>query len=85
MIVAVKDNVIEDKPSRAFKDCKFAEAKKSHILLQLSFTFPPESFMERVQDTCKGSIACDIMLVWRSIADGVTAQTARTRDKYWRH
>ena len=38
-----------------------------------------ESIMERVQDTYKGRITCDLMLVWRSIADGVIAQTASTR------
>ena len=74
---------MEDIPSQAFKDGKFSEAQKIYnILIQLSFTSPPESFMERVQDNCKGIIVCELMLGWRSIADGVKEQTARAGEKY---
>ena len=38
--------------------------------------------IERVQDNCKCSIACDLMLSWRVIDEGVTAQTDRTRENY---
>ena len=44
-----------------------------------------ESVMERVQDTYKGSMTCDLMLACISISDGVTAKNAKTREKYWRH
>ena len=77
---------MSDIPSQAFKDGKFSEAQKIYnILIQISFTSPPESFMERVQYNCKGRIACDIMLKWVSIADVITAQTASTRDNNLRH
>ena len=85
MSIARKYNAMSYIPSREFKDGNVLEAKKSNILLQLSFPYPPESVMEIVQDTCKGSIACDIILAWVSIADGVTEKTASTREKYWRH
>ena len=38
--------------------------------------------IERVQDNCKCSIACDLMLLWRVIDEGVTAQNDRTRENY---
>ena len=71
--------------SRALKYGNFAEAQKSNFLIQLSFPSLPESFKEIVKDTFKGSIECDITLAWRAISDGVTAQTDRTQEKYWRH
>ena len=41
--------------------------------------------MDRVQGPNKISIACDILFAWRrTIADGVTAQTSRTWEKYWK-
>ena len=63
----------------------FISTNKYNILLQLPFPSPLEPFMERLQDTWKGRITCNLTLVWRSIAYGVTAQNARTMNKYWRH
>ena len=40
--------------------------------------------MDRVQDSRKTGIASDLLLAWGAAADGVTAQTAQTREKYWR-
>ena len=62
----------------------FIGTKKYNILLQLVFPSPPESSIEGVYDTCKFIIACDLMFAWILISDGFTAQTARTRGKYWR-
>ena len=56
-----------------------------NILLQLSCPSPLESVMERVKDTFKGSIVCNLMLLWRLIYDGVTEQNSRTMEKYWSH
>ena len=41
--------------------------------------------MARVQGPGKVGVACDLLLAWRTIADGVTAQTSKTRQKYWKH
>ena len=41
--------------------------------------------MARVHGEQKISIVRDLLLAWRSIADGTTAQTAKTREKYWKH
>ena len=41
--------------------------------------------MERIQGTTQVGIACDILLAWGTIADGVTVQTSKTRQKYWKH
>ena len=40
--------------------------------------------MARIQGPRKTGIACDILLAWRTIADGVTVQTSKTREKYWK-
>jgi hypothetical protein len=40
--------------------------------------------MDRVQDSGKIGIACDLLLAWRTIADGTTVQTTRTRERYWK-
>ena len=39
--------------------------------------------MEKVQDTCKVSITCDLVLAWISIAYRVTVKNSMNRDKYW--
>ena len=41
--------------------------------------------MARVQGPGKVGVACDLLLAWRTIADGVTAQTSKTRQKCWKH
>ena len=41
--------------------------------------------MARVHSEQKVGIVCDLLLAWRTIADGTTAQTAKTREKYWKH
>ena len=41
--------------------------------------------MARVNGEQKIGIAHDLLLAWRTIANGTTAQTAKTRGKYWRH
>jgi hypothetical protein len=40
--------------------------------------------MDRVQNSGKIGIACDLLLAWRTIADGTTVQTTRTRERYWK-
>jgi hypothetical protein len=40
--------------------------------------------MARVQDSRKIGVASDLLLAWRTIADGTTHQTAKTREKYWK-
>ena len=39
--------------------------------------------MARAHSPSKLNIACDVLLAWRAIANGVTASTAKTRHKYW--
>ena len=39
--------------------------------------------MAIVQGLIKTSIVCDILLVWRTITDFVTAKTSKTRGNYW--
>ena len=52
MSMAEKDNAMAEIPLREFGDGKICRRKnKSNILLQLSFNAPPESVMERVQNT----------------------------------
>jgi hypothetical protein len=41
--------------------------------------------LERVRGQAKIGVACDLLLAWRTIADGVTAQSAKARKKYWKH
>ena len=40
--------------------------------------------MARVQITSKVDIACDLLLAWRGIANGITVQNAKAREKYWK-
>ena len=40
--------------------------------------------MDRIQDSRKIGVACDLLLAWRTIADGTAQQTSRTRERYWR-
>lgn len=39
--------------------------------------------MDRTKDPYKIGVASDILLAWRSITDGITNQTAKTRLRYW--
>ena len=41
--------------------------------------------MDRVHSDQKIGISHDLLLAWRAIADGTTAQTTKTREKYWKH
>ena len=41
--------------------------------------------MERIQGPGQIGIACDILFAWGTIADGVTVQTSKTRQRYWKH
>ena len=41
--------------------------------------------MDRVHSDQKIGVARDLLLAWRTIADGTTAQTAKTWEKYWKH
>jgi len=41
--------------------------------------------MARVPGELKNGIVCDFLLAWNTIANGVTAQTAKTREKDWQH
>ena len=41
--------------------------------------------MAQVQDQSKVGITCDLLFVWRTIRDGVAAQTAQSHKKYWQH
>jgi hypothetical protein len=40
--------------------------------------------MERIQGPEKIGVACDILFAWGTIADGVTVQTSKTRQRYWK-
>ena len=40
--------------------------------------------MERIPIANKANIASDLLLAWRAYADGVTPQTTKTRQKYWK-
>jgi len=40
--------------------------------------------MARVHDSSKTGVACDLLLAWRTITDGVTAQTSKTRERFWK-
>ena len=40
--------------------------------------------MARVQIAKKTDIACDLLLVWRGIANGITVQNAKAGEKYWK-
>ena len=40
--------------------------------------------MERVHQSHKVSTTSDVLFVWRAIDNGVTAQTATDREKYWK-
>ena len=38
-----------------------------------------------MESTQKIEYTCDFLLAWRAIANGVTAQSAKTRERYWQH
>ena len=40
--------------------------------------------MARVQITSKVDITCDLLLAWQGIANGITVQNAKAREKYWK-
>ena len=43
-----------------------------------------DAVTKRVQGREKNSIVCYLLLAWQTITDGVTAQTSKTREKYWK-
>jgi len=59
--------------------------KKTCLIFQLHFPTSAGSVMERIQGPGKIGVACDILFAWGEIADGVTVQTSKTRQRYWKH